>query len=231
MMDRIQANQVAMLRTVSVHNGKHPEVLADIVMLATLTTELNAGLGRIDTAVAKAGTTVGVTQNKETARRMAISFAVPIAAAVKAEATKTNDAVLRGKVDYSKSDLAGMREEDYMPAAEGIATAAAGLTVQISQRGIKAEHLASLVSWNAAYRNQVAAPSATQTEITEANLTLANEIDGTMAMVREQMDPTAEAASLSFPNFASGYKSARVIIDRPGTQGGEGGADPVPPPV
>ena len=114
-----------------------------------------------------------------------------------------------------------------MPAVEGIATAAAGLMAAISLRGIKAAHLADLVKWNAEYRKLVATPSVTQTEITEAILALANEIDGTMKMVREEMDPTADAAALSFPNFTSGYKSARVIIDRPGTQGGPTG--PVPP--
>lgn len=208
------------MRTVSGHFKKHRDVLADVTALGTQAAELDAGIKRIDAAAAKAGTTVGVTENKATARRMSISFAVPIAAAVLAEAKKAGDAELRGKVDFSKSDLAGMREEKFMQVVEGIATEAAGLTVEISQRGIKPEHLASLVSWNAEYRKLIAAPSTTQTEISEATLALANEIDTTMKMVREEMDPTAEAASLSWPNFTSGYKSARVIIDRPGTQGG-----------
>ncbi len=214
-----------MLRTVSEHMKKHPEVRSDVTLLETLTVALDGGIARIDAAAAKVTTTTGVTENKETARRMAISFAVPIAAAVVAHANLAGDAVLRTKVDYSKSDLAGLREEKYLPAVEGIATEAQAIAADIVGRGIKPAHLAELVKWNAAYRKLVASPSATQTEITEDTLTLANEIDGTMKTVREQMDPTAEAAGLSFPNFTSGYKSARVIIDRPGTQG----TDSVPP--
>ena len=228
MIDRNQANQTAMLRTLFGHNQSHPEVLAGVTFLQTLTTMLNSSLGNLDLIAADAGVTDGITENKATARREAISFAVPIAAALKAHANFGGDAELRVKVDFSRSDLEGLREENYLPAIEGIATQAQTLAATIAGRGISAAHIASLVMWNGKFRALLSAPQQKQTDITEDTAKYDKLLGETMTLVREQMDPTAEAASLTFPDFFVGYRAARVVIDRPG---GLGGPTPPTPPT
>ena len=134
MIDRNQANQTGMLRTVLAHLNTHPEVLTAITFLATLKTMVGTNIEGLDDIAAGAGATEGVTENKDTARREAIRLGVPIAAAVKAQANFVGNAELRVKVDYSKSDLEGFREENYLPIIEGIATEAQALAADLVGR-------------------------------------------------------------------------------------------------
>ena len=203
-----------MLRTMLAHLNTHPEVLTAITFLATLKTTLGSNIVGLDDIAAGAGATEGVTENKDTARREAIRFGVPIAAAVKAQANFVGNAELRVKVNFSRSDLEGLREENYLPVIKGIATEAQALAADLVGRGITAAHLANLVLWNGKFRTLVAAPKTKQSDISENITKYDNLLGETMKLVREQMDPTAQAASLSFPDFYVGYLAARVIIDR-----------------
>ena len=168
----------------------------------------------------------GIAQNKSELKAQMVDQALAVAQATFALATDTGDTVLRGAVDYSRSDLLEGRDTVVGQRCQGVHAAANGVAAALVAYGVVA---ADLVALQAAIDAYVVAVSAPRTAITirkgatEAIATLVRE---GLGILNDRMDKLMPEFEASAPNFYQEYFDARIIVDLGGPEEEE---EPVPP--
>jgi hypothetical protein len=229
-MDNEQTNRVTMFKTVISYMDDNSSVWNTMSPLQAAMTLFKEKGNNIDAAARKQETPTGATQDKATARDTleVVLFLTCEALGTLAHELGNNDLV--ALTDVTRTSLDRMDEEELSNRAAAVRTAAGAqatelATFQVTQANLD-ELSQALENFNAAKtgpRNATAARAA-QTE------SLPNLIREASTFLRNRIDRMVNLFSRSNPDFVSGYRSARVIVDRPATHASAKPAPSPPPP-
>ncbi len=216
-MDTEQTNRVTMFKALASYMDDNASVWNAMAPLQTAVTQFKTKIADIDATAQKQETPTGATQDKASARNTLEDVLFLTCEALGVLAHTQSDHDLAALTDVTRTSLDRMGEEELSNRAAGVVTAANSrktelATLQVTQANLD-ELSQALENFNAAKsgpRNATAARVA-QTEslpnlIREASTTLQNQIDRLVNLF-----------SRTNADFVSGYRAARVIVDRAAT--------------
>ncbi len=169
----------------------------------------------------------GIAADKAKRRDVMVELSLTMAQAAYALATDTNNLELRGKMDYSRSDLVEPRDTVVAQRCQGIHTEAAAVAAALVPYGVAAADLAALQAAIDAYLVVVSAPRTAITIRKGATAAIENGVRDGMAILNDRMDKLMAGFKTTAPDFHQAYFDARIIVDL----GGTGEADDEPPPT
>ncbi len=231
-MDTEQTNRVTMFKTVSAFLDDNSSVWNSMTPLQTAITQFKDKIAAIDATAQKQETPTGATQDKAAARNALEDVLFLASEALGALAHTSGDNDLVALTDVTRTSLDRMGEEELSNRAAGIITAANSRKTELATLKVTQANLdelnQALQDFNAAKagpRNATATRAA-QTE------SLPNSIREASTILRNQIDRMVNLFSRSNPEFVSGYRAARVIVDRAATHAAAktaGGSSPTSP--
>lgn len=168
----------------------------------------------------------GIAKNKGELRASMVDQALVVAQATFALATDTGDTVLRGKVDYSRSDLTEGRDTVVGQRCQGVHTEASAVAAALVAYGVLAADLIALQTAIDAYVAEVSAPRTAITIRKGATEAITELVREGMAILNDRMDKLMPEFETAAPNFFQEYFDARIIVDLGGAEEEE---EPVPP--
>lgn len=211
-----QEAKLNMYHAVITHCDANAGIIAGVTAFtSSLATFKLKVTGIDDTAQLEAEIISGIATDKKVLRTTLSQQAADIAALVFAYAKSTSNNTLAEAVDYSKSELGGLRDDELAPAAQNIHDAANTNLVALAPYGITAPTLTAFQTMITSYTDAVPKPrnAAAQKKTYSATLvTLFEEAD---AILKDQMDKIVVQFKTSHPDFYSTYKNNRVILDAP----------------
>jgi len=228
-MDTEQTNRVTMFKTVISYMDDNTSVWNAMAPLQAAVTQFKAKVGDIDTTAQKQETPTGATQDKATARDALEDVLFLMCEALGALAHTSGNNDLAARTDVTRTSLDRMGEEDLSNRATAVSTAAEAhktelATLQVTQANLD-ELSQAIENFNAAKAGprNAAAVRAAQTG------SLPNLIREASTILRNQIDRMVNLFGRSNPEFVSGYRSVRVIVDRAATHAAPKPATPTPP--
>lgn len=215
-METEQTNRVTMFKTVSSYLDTNSSIWNAMAPLATAVTQFKNKIGAIDAAAQKQETPTGATVDKESARDALEDVLFLITEALGVLGHTASDHDLVALTALRPSTLQRFDEEELSNrAASVLAEANARKTnlaaLQITQGNLE-ELDQKLQDFNDSKANPRAATIARKTQ-TESLPGLIRDASG---MLRNEIDRLVNLFRRTNPDFVSGYRVARVIVDRGG---------------
>ena len=214
-MDTDTANRIAMLKTTAAYLEAHNAVWSSMAPMITKFEEYKQTLAATDAAAQKQQAPSGAAEDKTEARDALedVTFLMCEALGVLAQASGDHD--LAALTGVRESDLTRATAEELSNLAANILAAANARkselsTVQVTQANID-EMDQSLKNFNAA-KTAPRSAIAERSVHTKSLPTLSREAQ---AILRNSMDRYVNLFRRTDPDFVTGYKAARVIVDRP----------------
>lgn len=216
-MDTEQTNRVTMFKTVNTYMDDNGAVWNAMTPLQTAMTRFKAKVTEIDSTAQKQEMPSGATDDKGAARDALENVLFLACEAMGVLAHASNDHDLSALTDVTRTSLDRMGAEELSNRAAGIVSAANSRKTELAALQVTQENLDEL---NEALENfntvkakprNVTAARVAQTE------SLAQLIREASAILRNEIDRMVNLFSRSKPGFVSGYRAARVIVDRAAT--------------
>ncbi len=229
-----QENKLSMYISVQTVVKKHNTVWSGLPAYVTAFGEFEGVIQSIqDTRLVQEGDISGVPKDKAQAKEAAIQKAIEVASAVYAYAAKNNNNTLKGKVNYSVSELRKSRDTVLIDRLQVIHNEANNIVGSLGDYGIDAADLTALQGLIDAYENLVEEPRGAITNRSEATAALPGLFDQGDGLLNEQLDKLMEQFKQNNPKFYVRYFNTRLIIDLGVRHGGgtEVPPQPEPPPI
>lgn len=155
----------------------------------------------------------GIATDKRVLKRTLVEVAAPIAAAVIAYASQTNNNELLEAVNYSQSDLNFTRDDMLTDRCQIIHNKANDNLAALADYGITAPLLNALQDAINAYAVKVPAPGTARQSKKTATINLRNLFNDTDTILKMQLDKLMLTFKNSHPDFYHNYTGGREIID------------------
>jgi hypothetical protein len=228
-MDTEQTNRVTMFKTVIAYMDENSSVWNAMAPMQAAVTQFKSKVGDIDATAQKQETPTGATRDKATTRNALEDVLFLACEALGALAHTSGDNDLAALTDVTRTSLDRMGEEELSNRAAAVSTAANAhktelATVQVTQANLD-ELSQAIDDFNAA---KAGPRNATATRAAQTQ-SLPNLIREASTILRNQIDRMANLFGRSNAEFVSGYRSARVIVDRAATHAAAKPASPAPP--
>jgi hypothetical protein len=184
---------------------------------------------RVDTIRPKQESdTSGVTDNKDFSVNNLTKRTVCMAGAVHSYASDNNDYVLMKLVDYGKSRMSKMTQEEVIAAADTVLTEAKKLLpADLQKEGISAAELAEYEEIETYYKGISTSVRGAIIDKSAYTDELAGIFMQISALYKNSLDRLAHQYELKDKTFYLKYRAARKVIHRPGNDGsndkGDGG--------
>lgn len=156
----------------------------------------------------------GIAKDKGAAGEQMIDKAIEVANAVFAYASDNNDLTLKGKVDYSRTDLSQVRDAVTLQRCEVIKDTALDVLGSLGTYGINGSDVVALQNLIEDFALSIAAPRTAITERKGATSDMVELFSGADIVLDEKMDKLAEQFKATDPHFYKLYFDARIIVDR-----------------
>ena len=163
----------------------------------------------------QSNTSVGVTEDKNTLRKLAEKLAFVVAANLRAWARANNNKELMENMTYSKTDLLKMDDAQLLKVVANINDLAIQHHKEIISFGTTEEKLKEFGSTVNQLRLNVGKPRTAINVKTVATTRIAEIIREGQELL-DEMDDLIYNFEDEYPDFLTQYKKARVIIDRGG---------------
>jgi hypothetical protein len=213
-MDTKQTNRVTMFKTVDSYLDVNNSVWSGMAPLQAAVTKFKSKLVAIDRIAQVQETPSGAGDDKGAARDALEDVLFLMCEALGVLGHTSNDpdlsaltAVTRSSLDKLDDEALSNRAANVLAEANARKTALATLNVTQANLDELAQALERFNTRKADPRTATAAKAA-QTQ------SLAGEIRETSGIVRNEMDRLVNLFSRTDPDFVTGYRSARVIVDR-----------------
>lgn len=213
-MTDVQENKASMYVAVLSVLGEYAAVWGTIPAYVTAHDDFQASVDDIQqTQLIQEGNISGVTQDKTQARDQAIDAALPVASAVFAYASVTDNNALKSLVDYSPSELRRSRDSILANRLQIIHDAANDNIAALPDYGIDAPALADYQTIIDNYASTMQNPRVAISTRAAATQGLVGLFEETDRILKEQLDKLTEQFKTSDPVFYAKYHNARIIID------------------
>jgi hypothetical protein len=213
-MNSSQEAKLNMYHAVITHCDANNAVVATIPAFDAQLTTFKATVVSIDDTVQlEAQVISGIATDKKVLRTSLTQQGADLAATVFAYAKSINDNTLAEAVDFAKSELARLKDDELAPVCQNIHAAANTNIAALAAYGITAPALAN---FNALITNYIAAVPAPRNAAAlrktyAVNLkTFFKDAD---SMLKNQMDKSALRFKITHPDFYTTYKNNRIILD------------------
>jgi hypothetical protein len=170
----------------------------------------------------------GIARDKQQARLAMCNIALPIAGAIHAYATKTDNNELEAKSDFSLSDLMAGRDSASAERCQNIYADATANLADLASHGITAAKLALLKAAIAAYNLLISKPRDSRVKgktITGSIETEFTALDKAFSIMDDLIPQFAPANQ----QFVDDYNNARTIVDAAASHASP--TPPTPPPA
>jgi hypothetical protein len=194
----------------------------DLAALATLHATAS------DTAAQLAGGTTGVAEGKDATETVLEDRAFLLARAVFQHCRKTGDIATCGRVNFTKSAIQRLRDQDLLATSRDVRDTAQAKSAEpdAAKRGITLAAIAALTTGIDAYAAVVNAPRTTIATRAALNRELTTQVAACMDHIRNVDDLILQLTGPGAADFISGWQQARIIVDA-----GSGPAQPPTPPT
>lgn len=213
-MNSKQEARLNMYHAVIAYCDANNPIVLTIPAFDTALTSFRAKVSSIETTAQQEAQVIsGVATDKNELRNSLCQQAADIAAVVYAFAASGNNNTLKEAVDFSKSDLRELRDDQLAPTCQNIHDAANTNLAALAPYGITAPMLSSFQDLIDDYSDAVPAPrnaAALRKTYAAALKTLFSEAD---EILKEQMDKTAVQFKTANEEFYNTYKNNRIILD------------------
>jgi hypothetical protein len=176
--------------------------------------DYETNIGKIEDALgAQEKNITGVSQDKDAIEDSMIDKALEVANAVFAYASDKGDFTLKGKVDFSRSDLKQVRDSFAMQRCQIIKDEATLIVAALASYGVTANDLKTLQTRIDAFGGILAAPRTAITErkgATDEIGKLLRKVDG---ILTNKLDKLVEKFKVPSPEFYRLFFDARKIVN------------------
>lgn len=210
---RLEA-RLNMYHAVIAYCDENAVIVATVPAFQTALTSFKAKVSSIvSTSQLEEEITSGIATDKGVLRTTLCEQAADIAALVYAYAASVNNNTLKEAVDFSKSDLRLIKDDNLPQVCQNIHAAANDNLAALAPFGVTAGMLSSLDDLIEDYAEAVPKPrNATALKKTYAS-TLKNLYAEADTILKEQMDKTAISFKSANAVFYETYKNNRIILD------------------
>ena len=160
----------------------------------------------------------GAAASKKAAKAALVLSAHEVAAATHAYATETGNVELAAEVDFSSTELAKGRPASVVARANRIGALADENIVALAEYNITQEKLTVLTAKAEAFAAVSSKPRQGVAKKAAANKALPRLLKQGQNILARRVDRLMVQFKESAPEFYAEYKSARKIVDQPGTQ-------------
>jgi hypothetical protein len=224
-------NRLARNRTVQAFLLSHKTIWQMVVALLAAVDEFGAHLDAIDAYDRELTSgTKGVTRDKRSVRQQMSDAALTVAGAVRAYASKTGNATLFDKMDYTPSSLKKVRDAEIGNVCTAIHDEAQAHLAALADYGVTAPTLAALNDLIDVFGGKVTQPRAKRSSNRAAGEMLPVEFASADRVLAEEIDGMMKLFAVSQPEFYAGYLATREVIDQPGVRKAKT-PPPTPPPA
>ena len=212
-MVQADQNRLQMWKQVSRYLLTNKTVWADNLPFSNAVTALSSHITAAEAAIAgQTASSTGLSADKVGLEATAIAQVVAIAKSAKVYALDNNDNGLLASVNFSKSSLMRLPEAELAQRLRQIVSIAQARSSDLEAYGVKGddypaanEAIAAFETASLAPREAIAGKSAVSAGIPSIMKA------GRMAL--EKLDNLVHIFNATAPQFAAGYKAARVIVD------------------
>jgi len=217
-MRQREDNITTMFEAVHANFQRNHDLWASTPAFVDLVGRLGGGIAVIRQRQSEQGPN-GQAQEKQNTRDTVERFLLKIGFQLSAWATKNNNPILAGQIDFDKSTLDRLPVSELLNLAKTVqAQAKANSKVLISDYLIPETDLLALDNAITALADVKDAPRLAITDKHVATLSLPAAINHVRGLLRNEADKMMEVFRDSQPDFYVSYSTARVIIDRPATR-------------
>ena len=211
-MNKRQENKLTMYKGVSDLLGNNGTITATIPAFAATIAEFDETVDAISAKASEAQTvTKGKTAVKNQAALDLIDMCVRISAGLGIHAVQTNDLELEAKVDFTETGLGSLRDTMLAMTAETLLALAKEHATPIEQFGISADNVTLLGTQITAYNKSIGRKESSFSERSGAHKSLKSLYAAADSLLEKQMDKFVTILQNDHPEFASEYRSARVV--------------------
>ena len=156
---------------------------------------------------------LGVAKDKTALKDSMIDLTLRIAGAVFAYASDTNNLILKGKVDFSRSELRQERDSFCIQHCQGVGDEANTVIGPLASYGILPADITTLRTLVANFTSALSAPRTAIAERKGATDEIGKQVRKTDAILKEKLDKLIEKFKVSNVDFYKLYFDARRIVD------------------
>ena len=227
-MTREQLNQTSMFDTVSSYMDQNKTLWQGIPAFVAAVADFSAGNAEIDRlAGLQQVPTTGLTEAKGNVRNDYEEQILFLADQLSALAEVTKDADLAAKTELTPTALDKSTEDGLLETGQLISSLAKAHLAGLADYGITAQDITEMDSLGAQFKNTKTAPRVAIAGRSAHTASLPEEIKAQTVILTNRLDKLMTRFKQSQALFYSGYQSARVIVDRGGSNGK--GTPPTPP--
>lgn len=217
-MNRALTNRVTMFKTVAGHLDQNSSVWSGMAPLANALQQFKGKLSAIDAAAQKQETpTSGAVADKAEARDELEDVLFLTCEALGVLAYTSGDHELDALVDVTPHTLDKMGEEELSNRATNILAEANAKKTELAAMQVTQANLDELDQALQAFQALKTRPRSAVVERMVQTETLPTLVREASSILRDQIDRLVNLFRRSNPEFVSGYRSARVVVDRVAT--------------
>lgn len=209
-----QENKLSMYYAVQRVCSANTPVWGSLPAFVNAFNELKTSIGKVESIlkIQERGI-LGVAKDKDAIQDSMIDLALRISGAVFAFASDTNNLILKGKVDYSRSELKQVRDSICSQRCMSIADEANSVIGALGTYGILPADITTLKSKVVDFTNALAAPRTAITERKGATDELEKQIKKTDTVLKEKLDKLIERFKTTSSDFYKLYFDSRKIVN------------------
>ena len=209
-----QENKLSMYYAVQRVCNANPLVWGGLPAFVTAFNDLKTSIGKVENIlkIQERGI-LGVAKDKNVIRDSMIDLTLRIAGAVFAYASDTNNLILKGKVDFSRSELRHERDSFCIQHSQAVADEANNVIGALGTYGILPADITLLRSKAADFTSALSAPRTAIAERKGATDEIGKQMRKTDVILKEKLDKLIEKFKVSNVDFYKLYFDARRIVD------------------
>ena len=232
-----QNNKLSAYRAVDAVLEDHETTWQTLPAFAEAVTEFRDVIPEIHGLAQVQANGIGAVEEKQAAFEDMVSAAEEIAAATHAYAVKADEFELAVRVDYSRSDIIDGRQTEVVTRCRDIHAAATEFLASLADYGVTAAKLTKLKSKIDTFDSLQPKPRQRIAKRKAATKSLPQRFDTADLILGNRLDKLVLQFKGSAPEFVTEYRTARTIVDSPGSRKVNGNVEtngtptPVPQPV
>jgi hypothetical protein len=158
----------------------------------------------------------GLTETKAILRNKLGTLTLKCISALKAYGVATQDEVLLGKVNYSKSKVGKLKDPVFADVAHLILTEAQGRLAELSKFFVTEEDLAEIQVLETEFRAAIPRKRMADSVSKVSTQNIAEIFDAVDQLLKEELDVLMAPFEFTEPDFYRAYKNARIIVNYSG---------------
>ena len=212
-MNQKQENRLSMNRAVRNELFAHRSTWENMKPMVKAVAALEEGIKRLDnTVVRQANTSKGITIDKEALATIAVDLVLKIAANVKAYALEEHNQAIYVQVDYNRTRLLTMSDNEQLAVLHTILNTSEGIVAVLKDYNVTASTIARTRNAVAALGAAMVLPRmAINARRTATLLMIDYEQDVRLAL--DKLDNMMHNFEEINPVLVSNYKQARIVVD------------------